>query len=170
MGGGHDRHLSGRPKTRLPPLTLKEGTGSPYFRFEVPGARRKILKTEEMTTTVLKTSSTVDSISRCPGLYRMCVAIQVSCEALGTCTQLHRIVTGKQDSRATWNLPTGSRIPGSRRHRTALERVGCLLFVTQSTGDSWRVQKSVHRVMWWIAGRATVTINCNDLLHLYTIG
>lgn len=76
---------------------------------------------------MLKTSSTVDSISRCPGLYRLCVAIQVTCEALGTCTQLHRIVTGKEDSRATWNLPTGSRIPGSRRHRTAQERGACQL-------------------------------------------
>nr|XP_021536716.1 uncharacterized protein LOC110572647 isoform X1 [Neomonachus schauinslandi] len=66
-----------------------------------------------------KTSSTVEGISRCPRLYRLCVATQVTCEALGTCAQFHRIVTGKEDARATLNLPTGSTIPGSRRHRTA---------------------------------------------------
>lgn len=61
-----------------------------------------------------KTSSTVDGISRCPRLYRLCVATQVTCEALGTCAHFHRIVTGKEDVRDTLNLPTGSTIPGSR--------------------------------------------------------
>ena len=45
------------------PLTLKEGTESPYFRFEAPGAQRKTLKTEEATRTMLKMSLTVDGIS-----------------------------------------------------------------------------------------------------------
>lgn len=84
-----------------------------------------------------KTSSTVDvGIRRCPRLYTLCVATQVTCEALGTCTELHRTVTGKEDSRL---CPQVLRSLGQEDAEQLLERGGCLLFVIQSRGDSWGV-------------------------------
>ena len=109
--------FEGEADDTFAPLTLKEPPGSPYFRFEALGTRRKTLKTEETTTTMPKTSSTADmGIRSCPRLYTLC------CHAshLRSPGDLRRAPPDSDGKGGCENLPTSSKIPGSRRRRTAL--------------------------------------------------